>query len=283
MKAKERLSRRVVLTRGRRPRRNISHESRNPRRLGSSVWVSGVGRGLRWVVGILVGMAVLGGVSFAILWGYRWVTGHELFQIQQLEVRGTQRLSPMEVAALGGVQVGASVLDLNIAEVRARIIANPWVREASVTRILPDRLIIEIAERRPVFLVPREGTFFYADAEGQPIAPVTPERFVSLPVLEKDGAVGVSQGLRQVLAAMERNELPFGMHQVAWIRQDSVEQYSFLLGRPRVLVQLDGRNVTTMVESLGRLWQDLEQRRELEKVASVFVMPGRAWITFRKD
>lgn len=221
--------------------------------------------------------------SLGILWGYRWVTGHELFQLRQVTVQGTQRFTPEEVAAMGNVQPGISVLDLNIAEVRARIAAHPWIREASVTRVLPDTVIIEISERRPVFLVPREGTFFYADVEGGPIAPVTPERFVSLPVLEKDDAVAVSAGLKQVLAAMERNQLPFGMHQVAWIRQESAEQYSFMIEKPRVLVQLDGRDVNAMVQSLGRLWQDLTQRGEMDKVASVFVMPGRAWISLKKD
>ncbi len=283
MKARERLARRVVLTRGRKPRKNVSREPHRPVSSGGTPWWVTLGRGLRWTVGILLGCVLVAGISLGILWGYRWVTGHELFQLRQLTVQGTQRFTPEEVAAMGGLQLGQSVLDLNIAEVRARIAANPWIREASVTRVLPDTVVIEIGERRPVFLVPREGTFFYADAEGRPIAPVTPERFVSLPVLEKDEAVDVSAGLKQVLAAMERNQLPFGTHQVAWIRQESAEQYSLMIEKPRVLIQLDGRDVASMVESLGRLWQDLTQRGEMDKVASVFVMPGRAWVSLKKD
>lgn len=272
----------MVLTRGgRRPRRNVSRQSEG-RSLSLSLGVGRLGRLLVWMGGLVAGMALLGSVSLGILWGYRWVTGHELFRLQRLEIRGLQRLSAEEVAALGQVREGVSVLDINIAEVRARILSNPWVREVSVTRILPDQLVIDIVERRPAFLLPRDGALQYADSDGRPIAPVTPERFVSLPVLEKDDAVGISSGMREILAALERNELPFGMHQVAWIRQDSAEQYSFVVEKPRVVVQLDGRDVAAMLETLRRLWQDLTQRGEMDKVASVFVMPGHAWVTLRR-
>ncbi len=243
----------------------------------------GVGRTvttlLQWTLGI--GFVVV--VSFGILMAYRWVTSHDFFALRALEIHGGQRLDQSEIASLGGVAVGSNVLDVNIAEVQRRIGGNEWVESVSVTRVLPDRIIIEVTEREPAFLAARDQHIYYADKYGHPIAAVGVDKFISLPVLDREDGVPVAEGVHRLLDEISRNALPFGMSQIAWLRQDSAEQFSLYLEKPRILVQLDGTDLEATLACLAKLWNDLDGRGELGSVASMFVMPGRAWIRLDTD
>jgi len=272
---------------GRKVRRNVSKRTDRKRPVSKGAVVGGVFWGLGKTVVTLVqwalGIACVVAVSFGILFAYRWVTSHEFFALANLKIEGAQRLSAEEVAAMGGVQNGQNVLSVNIAEVQRRIAASEWVESVAVTRILPDGLTIDIREREPAFLVRRDEQLYYADVNGQPIAAVGVDKFISLPLLDKEDGVPVGPGIRELLDEVSRNSLPFGMSQIAWLRQDSAEQFSLFLEKPRVLVQLDGTDLHATLACLSKLWADLNNRGELESAASMFVMPGRAWVRLNAD
>ncbi len=272
---------------GKKVRRNVPRktERRKPVRTGEVVGgvVLGLGRTVFTLTQWILGMGLLVAVSFVILLAYRWVTAHEFFALGNLHIEGGKRLSAEEIAALGGVAEGENVLGVNIAEVQRRIAASEWVESVSVTRILPDGLTIEIREREPAFLIRRGEQIYYADAGGQPIAAVGVDKFISLPLLENEEGVPVGPGVGRLLEEVSRNALPFGMSQIAWLRQDSAEQFSLFLEKPRVLVQLDGTDLRATLACLTKLWADLDVRGELDRAALIFVTPERAWVRLNAD
>lgn len=272
---------------GKKVRRNVPRRKSREQTASAGAVLGGFLLGLcrtvmtvtRWTLGIAAVLVV----SFGILLVYRWVTAHEFFALVNLKIEGSQRLSPEEIAELGGVGRGMNVLNINIAEVQRRIAASEWVESVAVTRVLPDGLTIEINEREPAFLTRREEQLFYADVDGQVIAPVSVDKFTSLPILETEEGTQVGSGIKMLLDEVARNSLPFGMSQIAWLRQDSAEQFSIFLEKPRVLVQLDGADLGATLKSLSRLWTDLGDRGELDRTEFMFVMPGRAWIRLHAD
>ncbi len=270
---------------GRKIRRNVSRKTDLRRPVAKAEVIGGLASGFGRAVGAvcrwMLVVVFLIGVSSAILLSYRWITEHEFFRLAKLEITGAQRLSPDEIAAMGGVTPGCNILSLNIAEIQRRVAASEWIESVSVTRTLPDGLTIEIKEKTPFFLVRRDEQLFYADITGQPIVGVGVDKFISLPLLDKEDGVPLGPGFRALLEEIGRNTLPFGMRQIAWIRQDSAEQFSLFLERPRVLVQLDGKDLHAAVTCLIKLWADLEHRGELDLITSMFVMPGRAWVRIR--
>jgi len=272
---------------GKKVRRNVPRkvDRRKPVKTGEVVGgvVAGLGRTMFTLTQWVLGLGFLVAVSFAILFGYRWITAHEFFGLANLTVQGGKRLSPAEIAAMGGVGQGENVLAINIAEVQRRIAASEWVQSVAVTRVLPDGLVIEVVEREPAFLVRLGEQLFYADANGQPIAAVGVDKFISLPLLEKDDGVPVGPGVRELLGEVSRNALPFGMSQIAWLRQDGPEQFSLFLEKPRVLVQLDGTDLNATLGCLSKLWADLEARGELDRVGLMFVTPDRAWVRLNEE
>lgn len=268
---------------GKKVRRNVVRRSKGRICKSGKTRVRVLAKGMGWFIFwslILVGIMKLG-VSFVV--PYRWVTTHDFFTIANLDIQGSKRLNQEDITALSGVDIGENIIAVNIAEVQRRIAASPWVQSVSVTRVLPDRLSIDIAEREPAFVMRYDGRLYYADEKGQAIAAVDVDKFTSLPFLEKDDGVPVAPGIHHLLDEIARNGLPFGMRQLAWLRQDSAEQFSLFLENPRIFVQVDGTDLDASLACLVKFWADLDSRGELARVASMFVMPGRAWVRLKAD
>ncbi|MDY0276112.1 MAG: FtsQ-type POTRA domain-containing protein [Desulfomicrobium sp.] len=240
----------------------------------------GLGRVVVVILQWTVGLSVLVMISLGILLSYRWVTSHEFFRLEQLQIEGGQRLSSDEIAEMANIHPGLNLLEVNIADVQRQIAASHWVESVSVTRVLPNGLIVEIKEHQPFFMVRRGDRLFYADALGQPIAALSVEKFVALPLLDQEDGVPIGAGIHELFAEIARNTLPFGMQQIAWVRQDSPEQFTLFLEDPQVLIQVDGTDLPSTLTSLTKVWVDLAGRNELHKVKSIFAMPNRAWLKF---
>ena len=87
-----------------------------------------------------------------------------------------------------GVTTHSSLLFLAPADVRARLKSVPLVKEASVRKLYPDRLVIDIEERQPFALWQKDGEIAVISADGTPIDRMRDDRFASLPFVVGDGA-----------------------------------------------------------------------------------------------
>ena len=101
----------------------------------------------------MVILRILAGVLTLIgaLWvGYARVMASERLRVGKVVVTGQHFLSEGEVRELLGPAVGENILGLDIAALKARLRASPWVADATVSRTLPDTLRVTIREREPL-------------------------------------------------------------------------------------------------------------------------------------
>lgn len=114
---------------------------------------------LKLVLAIVVGVLI-----FA---GYRAAASASFFQVRQVEVQGTSRVSADEVRALvrtDAEKTGVWNADLNA--LSSRIQRFSWVRTAVVSRVLPDGLRVRITERQPRAVVrTASGRFRWIDED----------------------------------------------------------------------------------------------------------------------
>src|SRR6202051_982759 len=78
------------------------------------------------------------------------------FRITAVGITGRKQLTQDEVLAIGGVNGRSSLLFLEAAAVREKLKANPWIREATVLKLYPGQLQIDIVERS-AFALWRQG------------------------------------------------------------------------------------------------------------------------------
>jgi cell division protein FtsQ len=110
------------------------------------------------------------------------------FRITAVAINGRKQLTQDEVLATGGVNGRSSLLFLDAAAVRDRLKANPWIADATVLKLYPGHLQIDLVERTPFALWQCDGRLSVIADDGAVLEPYVARRFVSLPLVVGRGA-----------------------------------------------------------------------------------------------
>jgi cell division protein FtsQ len=110
------------------------------------------------------------------------------FRITTVAINGRKQLTQDEVLASGGVNGRSSLLFLDAAGVRDRLKANPWIADATVLKLYPGQLQIDIVERSAFALWQQDGRLSVISDDGTVLEPYLSSRFVSLPLVVGKGA-----------------------------------------------------------------------------------------------
>ncbi len=110
------------------------------------------------------------------------------FRITAVAINGRKQLTQDEVLAIGGVNGRSSLLFLDAAVVRDKLKANPWIREATVLKLYPGQVQIDIVERSAFALWQQDGRLSVISDDGAVLEPYVSRRFLSLPLVVGKGA-----------------------------------------------------------------------------------------------
>jgi cell division protein FtsQ len=110
------------------------------------------------------------------------------FHLKGVALSGHKHLTREEIFAIAGITGHSSLLFLDVADVRGRLKTNPWISDATVQKLYPDRLQITIKERKPFALWQKNGQIGVIAHDGTVLEPYISRRFVKLPLFVGDGA-----------------------------------------------------------------------------------------------
>jgi cell division protein FtsQ len=172
--------------RARNPNRAIAFLERHvPRRLGAALTVIVLGGAA--ALGVITGGHV--DTAVAALSDTRNALANAAgFRITSVTVNGRKQLTQDEVLAAGGVNGRSSLLFLDAAGVRDSLKRDPWIADATVLKLYPGALQIDITERRPFALWQENGKLSVIADDGVVLEPYVTQRFASLPLVVGKGA-----------------------------------------------------------------------------------------------
>jgi cell division protein FtsQ len=110
------------------------------------------------------------------------------FRITSVAINGRKQLTQDEILAIGGVNGHSSLLFLDASSVREKLKADPWIAEATVLKLYPGQLRIDIVERAPFALWQRNGQMSVISEDGAVLERYVSPRFVKLPLVVGKGA-----------------------------------------------------------------------------------------------
>jgi cell division protein FtsQ len=123
------------------------------------------------------------------------------FRIAAVSLTGPKEVSREEVLTTAGVTGRASLLFLDADTARERLMANPWIADAAVLKLYPDRLQITITERQAFALWQEDGRVSVIAADGTVLEPFVEDRYLGLPLVVGRGA---EQQAKDFLAIVAR-------------------------------------------------------------------------------
>ena len=90
---------------------------------------------------------------------------HPYFSVQEIQVRGGEKIGGSEIVAMAGLTHGMSIWKIDSEGIEGKVGRHPWVKHVLVRREFPHRVVIEVEERSPKAVVIM-GKLYYVDAEG---------------------------------------------------------------------------------------------------------------------
>jgi cell division protein FtsQ len=91
---------------------------------------------------------------------------------------------------------------VDVSAMRERLLQFGWVRDARVSRRLPDTLVIDIVERSPAALWQNQGRLALIDGDGVVLDRVPVDKMPDLPLLIGPGANGEARELEGLMASV---------------------------------------------------------------------------------
>jgi len=131
-------------------------------------------------------------------------------KMEKVSISGNRVLKNEEILKILSLKPGTSIFSLSVRDLAMKLEENPWIKEAFVSRRLPDGLSVKIVERKPLALLEANQTGYLIDSESFVIAQVDPEK-VDLPSLHdipikslKVGLIVDSKPLQSSLDVLSR-------------------------------------------------------------------------------
>ena len=119
------------------------------------------------------------------------------FEVRHVEVRGLERMNQFAVYERALGERNRAMTNLDLEGLRGSLLQLPYVKDARVSRQLPDGLVVDIVERRPHAVLSENGRLYLIDIEGQRLEAVSPAR--------AQGMLGVAgEGVEAHIADLSR-------------------------------------------------------------------------------
>lgn len=175
------------------------------------------------------------------------------FEVQRVDVRGVKNLNELKVyeAVLSEQNRAMPLVDLEA--LRAKLLTLSWVQDARVSRQLPDTLVVDIVERKPMAVLRSGGVYTLIDADGHALDRISKSKAKGQMILSGEGAgqhvaelsalLNVAPALKPQVRAAEwvgnrRWNLEFNTGQVLALPEGEKEAPAALMSFAR----LDGTN-----------------------------------------
>lgn len=150
---------------------------------------------LVWVVAQMAGIPALAEQQIAA------AASRTGFEVKRVEVRGVNRMNELTIYEKVLAERDQAMPRLDLAALRNKLLELSWVKDARVSRQLPDTLVVDIVERSPHAVMRDHGKLVLIDDTGHALEAVTPARAKGLLVLSGQGAETKVENLGKLLEA----------------------------------------------------------------------------------
>ena len=110
------------------------------------------------------------------------------FRVTGVALTGNKHLNREEILARAGVTGNTALLFFDVADARARLLADPWIADATIQKLYPDRLQITLTEREAFALWQKDGRISVIGADGTVLEPFVSRPYIPLPLVVGRGA-----------------------------------------------------------------------------------------------
>jgi cell division protein FtsQ len=210
-------------------------------------------------------------VSLFFLFGH-WAYVHLLedpyFRVREVEVEGNRKIARETVLALTELEGMPNLFSLKLREVVQRLAVHPWIEQVQVKKVFPNKVWIQIEERRPIAIIQLEE-LYYIDAKGVIFSPVGDRDPYNYPLLTGLTRQGLSKDPAEtnqlIMKALEflriaDIEKVFPSEEISEIHMERTRGIRCITRTEGVEVRIGWEHFREKLVRLSIIWSDLRKR-----------------------
>lgn len=115
---------------------------------------------------------------------FTFIFSSNFCNIEEVIVKGNDCLSEDEIFYKSGIQLGENIFKLDLKKSKDFLMQEPWIKEVEIKRVIPNKIIISIKERKPAAIVHIGEEYFSSTKEGIVLSKIDrPEEGFGLPLI----------------------------------------------------------------------------------------------------
>jgi len=126
---------------------------------------------------ILIIFLLLIGVFFILY------TRTSFFHVSQIIINSNDFIEDEKIIMASGIISGENIFKINIKNAKENLLFHPYIKDAVIKRKMPNKIIIDITERKQVLLINFIGSYLYIDNEGKILNILSENTDENLPVV----------------------------------------------------------------------------------------------------
>ncbi|MFB3894892.1 MAG: cell division protein FtsQ/DivIB [bacterium] len=243
-----------------RNKRHIAKE-KEPRR----IWVT-ILHG--FITLIVSSIAILAGIQLFLFLFYS-----SYFNLSRIEVSSMKEVDKQEILALVNIKPNSNLLTLRTGAIINKVSAHPWVEKVRIQKQLPNRVRIEVLERKPIAVICGKDNFGI-DAAGYLLPDIRLEEVRNLPLITVADNAFTSNPERITTPAMTNalfaiqylrdNNLSF-MKEISELNIVSPDNLVIYTLHEGTEIRLGNENLEERLVKLQQVWEIIKQQQLVEE------------------
>ena len=115
---------------------------------------------------------------------FAFIFSSNFCNIEDVIIKGNDCLIEDEIFYKSGIQLGENIFKLDLKKSKNSLMQEPWIKEVEIKRVIPNKIIISIKERKPAAIVHIGEEYFFCTKEGIVLSKIDrPEEIFGLPLV----------------------------------------------------------------------------------------------------
>jgi len=201
-------------------------------------------------------------------WVYVHLLGDSYFRVREVEVEGGRKIPKETLLSLTVMEGMPNLFSVRLKEVVKRLESHPWIEQVRVRKVFPDKILIQIDERKPMAIVQLDE-LYYVDTQGEIFSPVGDRDEYNYPyltgltrrVLEKDPEEAkrlITKALEFLRIVGQEKMPPLG--EISEIHMEEAFGIHCFTKAEGVEIRMGWEDFGEKLRRLSLIWSDLRKR-----------------------
>ncbi|MBS4535409.1 FtsQ-type POTRA domain-containing protein [Clostridium sp. D2Q-14] len=155
------------------------------------------------------------------------LTQTTFFNVENIEIKGNSIVKKDEILMASGINEGENIFRISIKKTESSLLKHPYIKEVKINRRFPNKIIIDLVERKDTLAYEINDTYIIMDSEGYVVNILSEFKNKNIPLIKGDKEINAKvsekidfedysflEDILYMLSICNQNDFSFNIHNI---------------------------------------------------------------------